>query len=238
MYKTGKIEDILSANVYPGRGIIAGESLSGKYAVCAYFIMGRSENSRNRVLHLTGDELFTKPFDEAKVEDAKLIIYRAMCKTGNNLIITNGDHTDTICEAIGAGKTFSDALALRTFEPDAPNFTPRISAMLTFGNNGFKYVMSVIKSIDGRGSKPMRSYYEFEPLSGLGHFIHTYMEDGNPLPSFSAEPRRIEIPDSIDDFSDAVWNSLNNDNKISLYVRYTDIASLAVTERIFNKNER
>lgn len=238
MFEISDIKTLLSANAYPGRGIVAGTSACGEYAVCAYFIMGRSENSRNRIFKVDGGNLFTEPFDPSKVKDPSLIIYRAMAEADGNLIVTNGDQTDTVYDAVKNGKTFIEALDTRTFEPDKPNFTPRISAMLSFADNGFSYQMSVIKSIDVKGSAPMRSYYKFAQTPGLGHFIHTYMEDGDPLPPFCVEPERITVPSDIDEFSEDIWNSLDGDNKISLYVRYINTATKEVKERLFNKNER
>ena len=237
MFEISDIKTLLSANAYPGRGIVAGTSACGEYAVCAYFIMGRSANSRNRIFKLVDNQLFTEPFDPSEVEDPSLIIYRAMAEADGNLIVTNGDQTDTVYKALKNGKTFIEALDTRTFEPDKPNYTPRISAMISFYDADFSYQMSVIKSIDGKGSAPMRSYYKFASVKGLGHFIHTYIEDGDPLPPFCVEPERIAVPSDIDEFAEGIWNSLNPDNKISLYVKYTNKKTREVKERLFNKNE-
>ena len=237
IYKINKIEELLSGNPYPGRGIILGRSEDGTKAVAAYFIMGRSANSRNRVFVERDGALFTEPFDASKVEDPSLIIYAAVRKYENNLIVTNGDQTDTIYTALQNGKCFNHALMSREFEPDAPNFTPRISGMITFADDGFSYKMSILKSIDSEGTDCARYMFAYPSKAGLGHFIHTYVTDGNPIPTFQGEPERIAIPDSIDDFADAVWASLDENNKISLYVSYTDLATGASETRVINKNK-
>ena len=236
IYKINDIGELLKNNVYAGRGIIAGTTPDGKRAVAAYFIMGRSANSRNRIFEEKDGDLYTRPFDAAKVEDPSLIIYAAIKKAGNKLIVTNGDQTDTVCDALKAGKTFSEALKSRVFEPDAPNFTPRISAMLDFDDGKFGYSMNILKSMDSAGSACCRFNYEYPSVPGLGHFLHTYICDGNPLPSFCGEPERVAVYDDIDKFSQLLWNSLNEDNKISLYVRYIDILSGKQENRLFNKN--
>ena len=217
-------------------GIVIGKSSDGKKAATAYFIMGRSANSRNRVFTVKNGEVFTEPFDASKVEDPSLIIYAALRKFENKLIVTNGDQTDTVYDGIVTGKSFSESLESREFEPDAPNFTPRISGMLTFGENDFKYEMSILKSLDENGSDCARYTFSYPSKAGLGHFIHTYVTDGNPIPTFQGEPERVAIPDSIDEFADEIWNYLDENNKISLYVRYTDLTDGSYEEKLINKN--
>ncbi len=238
IYKINEAAELLAGNTYPGRGIIIGKSEDGKNAVIAYFIMGRSENSRNRVFKVDGDSVVTEPFDFSKVEDPSLIIYSAIRKFENKLIVTNGDQTDTIYDFVSTGKCFKQALKTREFEPDAPNFTPRISGMLTFSNNDFKYQMSILKSADEKGSACNRYFYEYAPLNGLGHFIHTYVCDGNPIPTFQGEPERVRIPNCIDEFTNTIWENLNEQNKISLYVRYVDLSTGNVENRMINKNAK
>ena len=238
IYETKKIGELLAGNSYPGRGIVTGMSKDGRYAVVAYFIMGRSENSRNRVfIEKNQGEVITAPFDESKVEDPSLIIYSAIRQAGNTLIVTNGDQTDTIYDALCTGGTFETALQSRCFEPDAPNFTPRISSALMFADGAFTYQMSILKSADAAGSACSRYLFSYTPLCGLGHFLHTYNCDGNPIPTFTGEPERIDIPDDIDSFTDEIWNNLNADNKISLYVRYIDLADGTLQNRIINRNK-
>ena len=234
IYKSYDIGSLLRKNEYPGRGIIVGKSKNGKYAVTAYFIMGRSENSRNRVFNDFGDEVMIHPFDASKVEDPSLIIYSPVKKAGKRLIVTNGDQTETVYQGLLAGKSFEEALMSREFEPDAPNFTPRISAMLDF-TEGYTYKMSILKSADEKGSACNRYTYAYEPIDGLGHFIHTYKCNGNPIPTFQGEPVRVNILNNIDAFTNKIWNSLNPDNKISLFVRYTSLASGRTNTRIINK---
>ena len=236
IYGISKVGELLAPNPYPGRGIIVGKSECGKYAVSAYFIMGRSENSRNRVFVKKNGDLYTEPYDVSKVEDPSLIIYAAVRGCGNNLIVTNGDQTDTIYDFVARKETMRAALKTRAFEPDAPNLTPRISAMLTFGEGDFTYEMSILKSGDPVGSVCNRYFYEYTPIAGLGHFIHTYVTDGNPIPTFRGEPERVAIPSDIDAFTEEIWNKLNAKNKISLYVRYTELSSGKITERVINKN--
>lgn len=230
------MKDRIDGNPYVGRGIVIGKSSDGKKAATAYFIMGRSANSRNRVFTVKNGEVFTEPFDASKVEDPSLIIYAALRKFENKLIVTNGDQTDTIYDGIVTGKSFSESLESREFEPDAPNFTPRISGMLTFGENDFKYEMSILKSLDENGSDCARYTFSYPSKAGLGHFIHTYVTDGNPIPTFQGEPERVAIPDSIDEFADEIWNYLDENNKISLYVRYTDLTDGSYEEKLINKN--
>ena len=207
-----------------------------KYAVSAYFIMGRSENSRNRVFIEEGEEVIIHPFDASKVEDPSLIIYSPIRKYENNLIVTNGDQTDTVYDGLVAGKSFSDALTARCFEPDAPNFTPRISAMLTFAEDAFTYQMSILKSADAEGSACNRYTFAYAPIAGVGHFLHTYNCDGNPIPTFTGEPERVSISGDIDAFTKEIWENLNEKNKISLYVRFTDLATGKTENRMINKN--
>ena len=252
VYETYDIGGLLSKNAYPGRGIVIGKSEDGKNAVFAYFIMGRSENSRNRVFELRDGEVYTVPYDESKVEDPSLIIYRAVAHFGNYTIVTNGDQTDTIYDALSNGKGFEDALSTRCFEPDKPNFTPRISGMIKYWGGScctcsdakgcqisfdFTYKMSILKSADAEGSACNRYYYNYSALPGLGHFIHTYENDGNPLPTFCGEPERVKIPSSIDDFTNEIWEKLNKDNKISLYVCYVNLESRESDFRLKNKWE-
>ncbi len=237
IYDIKTIKELTEGNSYVGRGIVIGKSKDGKNAVSAYFIMGRSANSRNRIFTEKGNDIYTEPFDASKVEDPSLIIYAAVREIDNKLIVTNGDQTDTVYSFIKEGKTFEQALETREFEPDMPNFTPRISGMLTFSEGDFSYKMSILKSEDEAGTECARYTFSYKPINGLGHFIHTYLHDGNPIPTFVGEPERTEIPDSIDEFTDMLWNSLDADNKISLYVRYTDIESGKFTSRLINKNK-
>ena len=229
-------EQIEKGNPYCGRGIVVGRSADGTKACTAYFIQGRSANSRNRVFTVKDDAVFTEPFDASKVEDPSLIIYAAIRKLGNNLIVTNGDQTDTIYEGMAAGKSFSQSLASREFEPDAPNLTPRISACM-YLDDEYSYDMSILKSADAEGTACNRFTYSYAALPGLGHFIHTYVTDGNPLPTFQGEPERVMIPDDIDEFTESIWNALDEDNKISLYVRYIGIAAGTEESRLINKNK-
>jgi len=237
IYKMDPMGDLVRENAYVGRGIVIGKTADGSKAAVAYFIMGRSENSRNRVFVENGEEVIIKPFDESKVEDPSLIIYSPIKKHENKLIVTNGDQTDTIFNHIKVGKTFEEGLETREFEPDAPNFTPRISGMLTFGDEDFTYKMSILKSADAEGSACNRYTFSYPALKGLGHFIHTYACDGNPLPTFQGEPERVAIPDQIDDLVQDIWENLNEENKISLYVRYIDLKTGTIENRMINKNK-
>ena len=237
IYRINTPEELLENNVYPGRGIIIGKTPDGSKAVTAYFIMGRSENSRNRIFTEKNGEVFTEPFDASKVQDPSLIIYAAIRSLDNQLIVTNGDQTDTVYDGLKAGKTFSEALESRCFEPDAPNFTPRISGMLSFADGGFTYQMSILKSADAEGSDCNRYTFSYAPKNGLGHFLHTYVCDGNPIPTFQGEPERIAVADDIDEMTDRLWNALNKDNKISLYVRYVDLKSGKAENRLINKHQ-
>lgn len=236
IYEAKSMKDRISGNPYVGRGIVIGKSADGKKAATAYFIMGRSANSRNRVFTVKNGEVFTEPFDASKVEDPSLIIYAALRSLDNRLIVTNGDQTDTIYDGVVTGKSFSKSLESREFEPDAPNFTPRISGMLTFADDNFAYEMSILKSLDEYGSDCARYTFSYPSKAGLGHFIHTYVTDGNPIPTFQGEPEMVAIPDSIDDFADEIWTNLDENNKISLYVRYTDLTDGSYEEKLINKN--
>ncbi len=236
IYKINDVEELITGNPYVGRGIIAGLSSNGRYAAAAYFIMGRSANSRNRVFTKKNGEVFTEPFDLSKVEDPSLIIYAALRKLGDKLIFTNGDQTDTIYEGVKCGATFSGALATREFEPDKPNFTPRISCMMTL-QDPLAYEMSILKSEDENGKDCCRFTFSYKAQPGLGHFIHTYVTDGNPIPTFQGEPERVVVPDDIDEFTNKIWRGLDENNKISLYVRYTDLLTGAETDRLINKNK-
>lgn len=237
VYETHAIESFLKVNSYPGRGIIIGKSADGRFAVTAYFIMGRSANSRNRVFTKRDGAVFTEPFDASKVEDPSLIIYAAIRSFENKLIVTNGDQTDTVYQGLQNGESFTQALTKREFEPDAPNFTPRISGMITFADNDFSYEMSILKSADAEGSACNRYSFSYPSLPGVGHFIHTYICDGNPIPTFCGEPERVAMTNDIDEFTDSLWNALDSDNKISLYVRYTDLESGETEDRMINKNK-
>ena len=237
IYKINDIGELIKDNAYVGRGIVLGKTEDGKKAVSAYFIMGRSANSRNRIFTEKNGEVFTEPFDASKVEDPSLIIYAAIRRYENKLIVTNGDQTDTIYEGLQNGKCFKCALESREFEPDAPNLTPRISGMITFKDNDFTYEMSILKSADAAGSACNRYTYSFSPLNGLGHFIHTYVCDGNPIPTFQGEPERVFINNDIDAFTNNLWANLNENNKISLYVKYVDLATGEEENRLINKNK-
>ncbi len=232
------IEKELKENAYPGRGIIIGKSKDGKSAVTAYFIMGRSENSRNRVFTRDGEGLRTEAFDPSKLVDPSLIIYSPVRVLGNKTIVTNGDQTDTIYELMNNQQTFEQALRTRDFEPDAPNYTPRISGIIKLKDDKtFNYAMSILKSANGNPDSCQRYTFSYStPVNGEGHFIHTYKGDGNPLPSFEGEPKLISIPDDIEEFTSLLWESLNEDNKVSLFVRYIDLATGKTTTNIKNKN--
>ncbi len=231
------LEQELKNNSYPGRGIVIGKSKDGKKAVTAYFIMGRSSNSRNRVFVTEGAGIRTEAFDPSKLEDPSLIIYAPVRVLGNKTIVTNGDQTDTIYEGLEKQLTFEQSLRSREFEPDGPNYTPRISGIMQVENGNYNYAMSILKSNNGDPSSCNRYTFTYEnPKAGEGRFIHTYMHDGDPLPSFYGEPKEVEIPDDIDGFTDMLWNSLNEDNKVSLFVRYIDIATGKYETRIVNKN--
>lgn len=229
--------NLIAGNSYPGRGILIGKTPDGAKAVTAYFIMGRSDNSRNRIFELNDGSVYTKPFDESKVEDPSLIIYRALATYENSLIVTNGDQTDTIYDFLAKGDTFENSLETREFEPDFPNLTPRISGMLTFADGDFAYKMSILKAADFKGTRCNRVTFSYTPQEGTGHLIHTYERDGNPLPTFKGEPKVVGVSDSIDDFTDELWTSLDENNRISLYVRYTDLSDGTFEDRLINKNK-
>lgn len=232
------LEEELKNNAYPGRGIVIGKSPDGKYAVSAYFIMGRSENSRNRVFVEEGEGIRTQAFDPSKLSDPSLIIYAPVRVLGNKTIVTNGDQTDTIYNLMDKQQTFEQALRTREFEPDKPNYTPRISGILHVEKGKYNYAMSILKSSDGNPASCCRYTFAYnDPVASEGHFIHTYMHDGDPLPSFEGEPKRVEIGDDMDAFTDMLWNSLNEDNKVSLFVRYIEIASGEYRTKIVNKNQ-
>ncbi len=231
------LEQELKNNSYPGRGIIIGRSADGTKAVTAYFIMGRSENSRNRIFVVDGEGIRTEAFDPSKLTDPSLIIYAPVRVLGNKTIVTNGDQTDTIYEGLDRQMTFEQSLRCREFEPDGPNFTPRISGVMHIENGEYSYAMSILKSDNGNPDACLRYTYAYEKaVPGEGRFIHTYKCDGNPLPSFEGEPKLVDIPDDMDAFTELLWNSLNEDNKVSLFVRYIDIATGKYETTIVNKN--
>ena len=233
------LEQELKGNAYPGRGIVIGKSADGKYAVTAYFIMGRSENSRNRVFVTEGEGIRTQAYDPSKLTDPSLIIYAPVRVLGKDTIVTNGDQTDTVYEGVAKGLTFEQSLRSREFEPDAPNYTPRISGMMTIENGRFDYQMSILKSNNGNPAACNRYTFSYEnPVAGEGHFIHTYLGNGNPLPSFEGEPKLVAIQDNIEIFTELLWNSLNADNKVSLFVRYINIETGEYETKIINKHEQ
>ena len=236
--KAINIFEELKNNPYPGRGIVVGRSADGKSAVTAYFIMGRSVNSRNRVFVEDGNGIRTEAHDPSKLEDPHLIIYAPVRVLGNKTIVTNGDQTDTIYELMNKQMTFEQALRTREFEDDAPNFTPRISGIIKNDKDDFNYALSILKSDDGNPDSCQRFTFSYTtPIAGEGHFIHTYMGDGSPLPSFKGEPKKVAIPNDIDEFTDGLWNNLNEDNKVSLFVRFIDIETGKTDTRIINKNK-
>lgn len=233
-----QIEKELRDNSYPGRGIILGKTPDGTKAVAAYFIMGRSENSRNRIFVEDGEGIRTQAFDPSKLVDPSLIIYAPVRVLGNKTIVTNGDQTDTIYEGMDKQLTFEQSLRSREFEPDGPNYTPRISGIMHIENGKYNYAMSILKSSDGSPESCHRYTFAYEnPKAGEGHFIHTYQCDGDPLPSFEGEPKRIQIPDDMEAFASLLWDSLNEDNKVSLFVRYIDIQTGKYESKIINKNQ-
>mgnify|MGYP004454024041 CR=1 FL=1 len=236
--KIASLQQELQQNSYPGRGIVLGRSEDGNYAVSAYFIMGRSENSRNRVFVEDGAGIRTQAFDPSKMVDPSLIIYAPVRVLGDYTIVTNGDQTDTVYDLMQAGKTFEESLRTREFEPDAPNYTPRISGLIDQSNNSFSYALSILKSADGDPTSCQRYTFAYSnPIAGVGHFIHTYEGDGNPLPSFSGEPQKIAVSGDIDAFTEMLWSSLNAENKVSLFVRYIDLKTKKTETRIVNKNQ-
>lgn len=225
-------------NRYPGRGILIGKSCCGEYAVIAYFIMGRSENSRNRVFEEAGSGIRTKAFDPSKLTDPSLIIYSPVRTIGDKTIVTNGDQTDTIYDFLSWDGSFEEALRTRTFEPDMPNLTPRISGLVDLSDGGFSYKLSILKSENGNPESVQRFFYEYaEPVIGMGHLIHTYLEDGDPIPSFEGEPVAVAVNMEIDDFTDTLWKALDPENKVSLFVRYINLADKSCETRIINKHE-
>lgn len=228
------IENLLKKNSYPGRGIIIGKSENNNICI-AYFLSGRSKNSRNRILEEKNGDVFTKAFDESKVEDPRLIIYSAIKTLGNTIIVTNGDHTDTIYDGLKNNISFEDSLLTRKFEPDSPNFTPRISGIVSIKETDFTYKLSILKSGTPQGTTCDRFFYNYESVDSIGHFIHTYM-DANPLISFIGEPIKIYIPNDIEELANSIWDSLDFDNKISLYIRYIDLKNNTITNKIINKN--
>ncbi|MEG0900567.1 MAG: IMP cyclohydrolase [Clostridia bacterium] len=233
------LRELLTTNAYPGRGILLGVDEVGEHAVIAYFIMGRSENSRNRVFTAKDGGIITEAFDPAKLVDPSLIIYAPVrVQSPTVTVVTNGDQTDTVVEFLNAGKTFEDALRTRTFEPDAPNFTPRVSGMLTVEGGKAAYRLSILKACAGDPESPQRFFFEYSaPRAGEGHFIHTYVTDGNPIPSFEGEPERVTLAGDIDTFTQNVWQWLNADNKVSLFTRYINLKTGAVQSRIVNKHQ-
>ena len=234
IYAVNDLTELLRSNPYPGRGIVLGQTPDGKHAVTAYFIMGRSANSRNRIFAEEPDGIRTEAYDPSKLEDPSLIIYHPVRQFGRGLIVTNGDQTDTIRDYLKKGLPMEQALRTREFEPDGPNWTPRISGLLSPDGS---YKLSILKSADAEGSACVRQTFEYPALPGVGHFLHTYVTDGNPIPTFQGEPERVAISDDIDTFAAALWESLNEANKISLFVRFTDLASDTFTQRIFNKHQ-
>ncbi len=235
--KLQTITDYLKGNSYPGRGVLIGKSADGNFAVIAYFIMGRSGNSRNRIFEEDGDGIRTKAFDESKLTDPSLIIYAPVRVLGTTTVVTNGDQTDTVYNYLKSGRTFEEALRSRTFEPDGPNFTPRISGEVIV-EGGMSFKLSILKSDCGREASALRYFYEYaEPVDGEGRLIHTYKCDGNPIPSFEGEPVRIKLKGEIDAFTAEVWNALDKNNKVSLFTRYIDLRTGACQSRIVNKNQ-
>ena len=230
-----QLETLLAQNPYPGRGIVVGTSKDGEKAYVAYFLTGRSANSRNRVIKARGKDIITAPYDESKVEDPSLIIYAAIRPHGSDLIVTNGDQTDTIYDGLERGHSFREALMTREFEPDAPNFTPRISALLHLAD-AFSFEMSILKAANEEGSACHRYHFEYASLPGEGRFIHTYEGNGNPLPTFEGEPRRVVLPDTLEALGEMIWNSLDKENRISLYVKEIKLATKEEKEVYFNSN--
>ena len=231
--EVANLETLLSANPYPGRGIVLGQTPDGTRMVVAYFIMGRSPNSRNRVFERTEDGIRTRAYDPSKVEDPSLIIYTPLRTVDGTLIVTNGDQTDTVRDALVAGRSFEDALETREFEPDAPNLTPRISGLLLPDG---RYQFSILKSADAEGSACSRFYFNYPPLAGVGHFLHTYNSDGDPLPSFTGEPRRVAIADDVEEFTQMIWEALDPDNRVALYVRSVSLTGGPECDYLINQN--
>lgn len=236
-YDVADLGTLLKNNEYPGRGIVIGKSEDGRSIAVAYFIMGRSANSRNRVFTEDGDTVTIYPADSSKVEDPSLIIYNPIRKIGDSLIVTNGDQTDTIYNFMKDGNTFEEALETREFEPDGPNWTPRISGVVALDDSE-SYKMSILKSQDSEGTDCARYTFSYKLQKGLGHFIHTYMHNGNPIPTFEGEPERVKVPNSAEEMADLIWSNLNEDNKIALYVRYIDLVDGHVANKLINKFEK
>lgn len=234
IHRTGSLTEKLASNTYPGRGIVLGMLPDGKTSVAAYFIMGRSVNSRNRVFMEEPDGIRTEAFDPSKLSDPSLIIYHPVRQMGRSLIVTNGDQTDTIRDFMERGETLEQALRTREFEPDGPNWTPRISGLVQSDGS---YKLSILKSADPEGSACTRHFFEYPALKGVGHFLHTYETNGDPIPTFFGEPERVALDGDIDTFTAAVWDNLNEDNKISLFVRFTNVETGAYEQRILNKNQ-
>ena len=233
IYAIGSIAEKLNTNTYPGRGIILGVTPDGSKAVAAYFIMGRSVNSRNRVFTEEPDGISTDAFDPSLLKDPSLIIYHPVRERKEGLIVTNGDQTDTIADGFAEGRSFEDSLRTREFEPDGPNWTPRISGLQLKDGS---YKLSILKSADAEGTACVRQFFDYPPMAGMGHFIHTYVCDGNPIPTFQGEPERVDILDDIDEYTGVLWNNLNKDNRVSLFVRYTDLESGEYEQLIVNEN--
>lgn len=231
------IAQVLGVNEYPGRGILLGRSEDGENAVIAYFIMGRSENSRNRVFETQGEGIRTKAFDESKMTDPSLIIYSPVRVLGNRTVVTNGDQTDTVYDSLNRGGTFEDALRTRSFEPDSPNYTPRISGLVETGRR-FSYRLSILKSAEGDPGSVQRFFFEYEnPAAGEGRLIHTYLGDGNPLPSFEGEPTLLDIGGNLDQFTEALWQNLNAENRVSLFTRFIHLKTGEAQTKIVNRNQ-
>ena len=236
--KIQNLGELLASKTYPGRGIVLGSSADGKSAIAAYFIMGRSANSRNRVFVADGEGIRTQAFDESKMEDPSLIIYAPVRVLGSKTIVSNGDQTDTIYEGMDKQFTFEQSLRTRRYEPDGPNWTPRISGVIRLKDGSFNYALSILKSADGNPDSDHRFTYSYSPaLAGQGHFISTYIDDGSPIPSFEGEPIPVELPNDIDELTDIIWTNLNEDNKVSLFVRYIDIETGKYETKIVNKNQ-
>ena len=233
IYAIGSIAEKLNTNTYPGRGIILGVTPDGSKAVAAYFIMGRSVNSRNRVFTEEPDGISTEAFDPSLLKDPSLIIYHPVRERKEGLIVTNGDQTDTVADGFAEGRCFEDSLRTREFEPDGPNWTPRISGLQLKDGS---YKLSILKSADAEGTACVRQFFDYPPMPGMGHFIHTYVCDGNPIPTFQGEPERVDILDDIDEYTGVLWNNLNKDNRVSLFVRYTDLESGEYEQLIVNEN--
>ena len=235
IYEIGSIAEKLRQNAYPGRGIVLGLTPDGGRSAAAYFIMGRSQNSRNRVFLPEPDGIRTEAFDPSLLKDPSLIIYHPVRELDGRLIVTNGDQTDTVRDFLAKGDSFENALRTRCFEPDGPNWTPRISGLVDLRTGS--YSLSILKAADAEGSACLRQTFEYAPLAGLGHFLHTYVCDGDPIPTFQGEPERVAVSDDIDAYTALLWENLNDDNKISLFVRYTDLHTGRFEQRIVNKHE-